>query len=75
MHFLVLLLLIVGCWCDIKVSIDQKGGYKISIDSNTWIRSSRTALYVDNKWYSSDDNSLPLTNISTDQGNDPNLGS
>ena len=75
MSLRVLLLLIVGCSCDIKVSIDQKGGYNISINNNLWLRSSHTALYVDNKWYSSDDNSLPLLNISSDQGDDPNLGS
>jgi hypothetical protein len=75
MHLLVLFFLIVGCWCDIKVSVNEKGGYNISIDGNIWLRSSRTALYVDNQWYSSDDNTLPLTNISNAQGNDPNLGS
>ena len=31
MSLRVLLLLIVGCSCDIKVSIDQKGNYKVSI--------------------------------------------
>ena len=75
MSLRVLLLLIVGCSCDIKVSVDQKGDYNISINNNLWLRSSHTALYVDNKWYSSDDNSLPLLNISSDQGDDPNLGS
>jgi len=75
MHLLVFFFLIVGCWGDIKVSVDQKGGYEISINGNIWLRSSRTALYADDKWYSSDDNSLPLTSISTAQGNDPNLGS
>ncbi len=75
MHLLVLLFLIVGCWCDIKVSVDQKGGYNISVNGHIWLRSAYTALYVDNKWYSSDDNSLPLTNITSAQGNDPNLGS
>jgi hypothetical protein len=75
MHLLVLFLLTVGCSADFKVTVDNKGGYKISIDNNVWLRSSRTAIYADNKWYSSDDNSLPLTSISTAQGNDPNLGS
>src|SRR5689334_22484473 len=75
MHLLLLLILIVGCWCDVKVSVDEKGGYNISIDGNVWLRSARTALYVDNKWYSSDDNTLPLISKSTAQGNDPNLGS
>ncbi len=75
MHFIVLLLLTVGCSCEVQVSINEKGGYNISINGNIWLRSSRTALYVDNKWYSSDENSLPLTSTSTAQGNDPNLGS
>jgi hypothetical protein len=74
MHLLVLLLLIVGCWGNVRVSVDQKGGYNISVNDHIWLRSSRTALYVDNKWYSSDDNSLPLTNVAYAQGNDPNLG-
>ncbi len=74
MRLFLFLFLIAGCWCDIKVSIDDKGGYRISINDNTWLRSSRTALYADNKWYSSDDGTLPLTDISYDQGNDPNLG-
>jgi hypothetical protein len=75
MHLLVFVFLIVGCWGDIKVSVDQQGKYNISIDSNIWLRSSHTAIYVDNKWYSSDNNSLPLISISSAQGNDPNLGS
>jgi len=74
MHLLVFLLLIVACWCDIQVSVDQKGGYKISIGDRLWLRSSYTSLYVDNKWYSTDDNSLPLTSISSTQGFDPILG-
>jgi len=75
MYLLVLVLLIAECWSDIKVSMDEKGGYKIIINDNVWLRSSRTAIYSDNTWYSSDDNTLPLINISTAQGNDPNLGS
>src|SRR5271163_3370911 len=75
MHLLVFFFLIVGCLGDIKVSVNEKGGYNISIDGNIWLRSSRTAIYVDNKWYSSDENTLPLTSISNAQGNDPNLGS
>ena len=74
MHLLVFFLFILGCWCDIKVTVDNKGGFNISVDGNLWLRSSRTALYVDDKWYSSDDNSLPLTGMSTAQGNDPHLG-
>ena len=75
MRLLVLLLLTVCCWADIKVSVDEKGGYNISVNGAIWLRSSRTALYVNNKWYSSDDNSLPLTSITYGQGTDPNLGS
>jgi hypothetical protein len=74
MHLLVLLFLIVGCSGDVRVSVDHKGGYNISIDDRLWLRSSRTAIYVDNTWYSSDNNSLPLMNIAYEQGNDPNLG-
>jgi hypothetical protein len=35
--------LVVGCWSDIKVSVNEKGGYKISINGKEWLRSSRTA--------------------------------
>jgi 3D (Asp-Asp-Asp) domain-containing protein len=59
---------------DIKVLVDQKGGYNITVNDHVWLRSSHTALYVDNKWYSSDDNSLPLTSTAYAQGHDPNLG-
>jgi len=76
MHLLVLLLLIVECWSwgNIEVVVDQKGGYNITIGNRVWLRSSRTAIYVDNKWYSSDDNSLPLIDISRGSGFDPHLG-
>lgn len=75
MRFLVLLFIVVGCSGDIKVSVDEKGGYAIIINGKEWLRSSHTALYTDNKWYSSDDQSLPLTSITAAQGNDPFLGS
>jgi hypothetical protein len=75
MHLLVFFFLFVSCWGDLKVSVDNKGGFTLSVNDNVWLRSSRTALYVDDQWYSSDNNSLPLTSISTAQGNDPNLGS
>jgi hypothetical protein len=74
MHLLVLFLLIVASSADIKVLVDEKGGYNISINGNLWLRSSHTSLYVDNKWYSTDNNALPLASISITQGNDPNLG-
>jgi hypothetical protein len=75
MHLLVFFLLVLECWGDIKVTVDSKGGFNITVNGNLWLRSSRTALYAGNKWYSCDDNSLPLTGITTDQGSDPNLGS
>jgi hypothetical protein len=75
MHLLVFLFLIVECLGDIKVSSDEKGGYTIRINGKEWLRSSHTALYTDNKSYSSDNNSLPLVHITTAQGNDQNLGS
>lgn len=74
MRLLLFFLLILGCWCEIQVTVDSKGGFNVSVDGNLWLRSARTALYADDKWYSSDENSLPLTGISTDQGSDPNLG-
>lgn len=73
-HFFVFFFIIVGCWAGIEVLIDEKGGYIIYINDRKWLQSSRTALYVDNRWYSSDDKSLPLTNITTGQGTDQNLG-
>jgi hypothetical protein len=75
MHLFVLYFFIGRCWCDIEVLIDEKGGYNISINGHVWLRSAHTAIYADNIWYSSDDSSLPLTNISSAQGIDPNLGS
>jgi hypothetical protein len=72
--FLLLLLLIVGCNCNIQVLVNQKGEYNITIDNEVWLRSARTAIYVDDRWYSTDDNSLPLLNITGAQGTDPLLG-
>lgn len=66
--------MIIGCLSDIKVSIDQTGGYIIRINNIEWLRKSRIGLYVDNKWYSSDDKSLPLININASQGIDQYLG-
>ncbi|CAF1382632.1 unnamed protein product, partial [Adineta ricciae] len=76
MHLLLLFVLIVECssWGNINVSVDQKGGYQISIGDRVWLRSARTAIHVDNKWYSSDDDSLPLINITSGSGFDPQLG-
>jgi hypothetical protein len=75
MHLLVFFFLIVGCFGDIKVSINEKGAYNISINDYVWLRSANTAIYADDRWYSTMDNSLPLTDVSFAEGNDPNLGS
>jgi LEA14-like dessication related protein len=76
MRLAVFVLLLVHCGCDIQVSVDRiKGQYSVSIDNHVWLQSSRIALYVDDRWYSSNDSSLPLIDIRLVQGNDPNLGS
>jgi hypothetical protein len=74
MRLVVFLLLIAGCWCDISVVIDQNGSYNITVNNQLWLRSSRTAIYVDDRWYSTENNSLPLISITTAQGTDPILG-
>ena len=75
MHLLVFLLFtIVSCFGNIQVLIDQKGEYNITINNKLWLRSARTAIYVDDRWYATDNNSLPLLNITTGQGTDPYLG-
>ena len=74
MHLLLFGLLIVGCGCNLQVSVDTKGEYRLSIDNRLWLRSSHTSIYVDDKWYSSDDKSLPLANITFAQGMDAILG-
>lgn len=75
MHLPVFFFLFLSCWGDLKVSVDDKGGFTLSVNNDIWLRSSRTALYADNQWYSSNNNSLPLTSISTAEGTDPNFGS
>ncbi len=74
MHIVVLFLLVLGCLGDIKILVNEEGGYNISVNDHIWVRSSHTGIYVNNKWYSSDDNSLPLMSIDYAEGNDPNLG-
>ena len=74
MHLLVFLLLVVTSCGYTKVSVNDKGEYIISINGQKWLRSAHTAIYVDNKWYSSDDDSLPLRSIDYAQGTDPTLG-
>jgi len=76
MRLVIFVLLLVHCGCDIQVSVDRiKGEYSISVGNNVWLRSSHTALYTDDRWYASNDSSLPLIDTSLAQGNDPNLGS
>ncbi len=75
MRLAVFLLLIVGCWCDVRVVIDQNGAYNITVNNQVWLRSARAAIYVDDRWYSTENNSLPLISITTAQGTDTYLGS
>ncbi|CAF1261231.1 unnamed protein product [Rotaria sordida] len=74
MRLVVFLLVIVGCWCDVRILIDEDGGYNITVNNQLWLRSSRTAIYTDTQWYSTEDNSLILTNVTVAEGDDPNLG-
>ena len=74
MHLVVFLLLILGCQCDIQILIDRTGNYNITVNNQVWLRSSRTAIYVDDQWYSTEDKSLTLIDITTAEGTDPNLG-
>ncbi len=65
--------LIVECWCGIRVSVDRiQGGYNVSVGDRVWLHSSYTSLYVDERWYSSNDGSLPLIDTLLEQGNDEN---
>ena len=76
MHFVVFVLLVfvVGCFGNIDVLIDENGGYNITVNNKVWLRSSRTGIYTDDQWYSTDNNSLSLINISRGEGTDPYLG-
>ena len=74
MHLVVFLFLFISCWADLTVVVDDKGGFTLNVDDKVWLRSSHTALYADNRWYSSNNGTLPLTSISRAQGNDPRLG-
>jgi hypothetical protein len=74
MRLVVFLLLFIGCSCDIRVLIDQNGRYNITVNNALWLRSSRTAIYADDLWYSTDNDSLALVNITTAQGTDSYLG-
>ena len=76
MRLVVFFLLLGHVSCDIQVSVDRaKGSYTISIGNKVWLRSSRTALYGDDRWYSSNDTSLTLVDTRLAQGDDPILGS
>lgn len=76
MYLVVFALLLISCTCDINVSIDRiKGDYNVTINNHVWLRSSRTALYVNDRWYSSNDSSLPLIDSRLIQGFDQRLGS
>ena len=67
--------LIAKCSCDVHVSIDSvTGEYSVSVGDRVWLRSSRTALFADERWYSSDDGSLPLIDTQLVRGMDPYLG-
>jgi hypothetical protein len=72
---LLVALLIVKCSCDVHVAIDPTTGeYRVSVDDRIWLRSFRTALFADERWYSSDDGSLPLIDTKLVRGTDPYLG-
>lgn len=40
MRLVLFLLLIVECWSDMRVLIDQHGGYNITSNNQIWLRSS-----------------------------------
>ena len=76
MHLVVFFLLLSYCCCDIQVSVDRtNGSYSISVGNQIWLRSNHTALYADDRWYSSNDSSLSLIDTRLAQGDDPYLGS
>ncbi|CAF3961313.1 unnamed protein product [Rotaria sordida] len=52
----------------------EQGGYNVSVADHVWLRSSYTSLYADERWYSSNDGSLPLIDTRLDHGYDENLG-
>jgi hypothetical protein len=73
--FYLLIIIIINCYCDIKVLIDnQNGNYNITINNKLWLRSSYTGLYTNNQWFKSNDNSLDLIEIIFREGNDLKLG-
>ena len=74
--FVVLSLCIIECLSVdyLQVSVDNQGAYNLSINDQIWLRSSHTAIYVDDRWYSSDVNTLKFENLSYAQGTDIYLG-
>lgn len=74
MRLVAFFLFVIACSAELKVSIDSTGAYNITVNDKVWLRSSRVAIYVDNRWYSTEDNSLPLAGIAEAQGTDPYLG-
>ena len=75
MRLLLLFLFVAACSCDIRVLVDEKGGFNVTVGNQLWLRSARTAIYADDRWYSSDDKTLLLVNISSASGSDAFLGS
>lgn len=75
MHLFILFSVILGCLSDLQVAIDKTGQYVIRVHGHDWFRSAETGLYTNDKWYSSDDKSLLLMNITMGQGTDRRLGS
>ena len=74
MRLIVFLFFVIACSADVRVIIDSTGAYNITVNNQVWLRSSRVAIYADNRWYSTEDNSLPLAGITEAQGSDPYLG-
>lgn len=75
MRFVVFFLFfVVACSADTSISIDSTGAFNITVNNKVWLRSSRTAIYVDDRWYSTENNTLPLVSIAQAQGTDPYLG-
>ncbi len=75
MYLLIFVIILAGCYCDIKVLIDDLiDDYNISINNRIWLRSSYTGLYYNNQWYKTTDGSLRLIDKYLKEGNDLILG-
>lgn len=75
MRLLVFSLFIAAVCCNVQVLIDEKGAFNVTVGDQLWLRSARTAIYADDRWFSSDDKTLVLVRISNASGTDPLLGS